>query len=154
MSDTNAVYYWKQITDRVASTLTGWDVSRAYSLDDLTLEDIKEATKPIALVQLASYAELPRSVKGKDVEVNMQFDVQLAGKLGDDLTAEMDEYLASVDALKRAFWYVPFVMESGETLQIKNVECSNDALYDERAYTTDRIFLNVSCITVRAYITM
>ena len=154
MADPNAVYYWKQITDRVASTLTGWDVSRTYSLDDLTLEDIKEAAKPIALIQLASYAELPRTTKGKDVEVNMQFDVQLTGNLTTDLTAEMDEFLAAVDTLKKAFWYCPLTMGSGEVLQVKNVECSNDALYDERAYTTNRIFLNVSCITVRAYITM
>ena len=154
MADTHAVYCWKQITDRIASTLTGWTVRRVYSLDDLKLEDIKEAVKPIALIQLASYAELPRTTKGKDVEVNMQFDVQLAGNLTTDLTAEMDEYLAAVDTLKKAFWYCPLTMESGEVLQVKNVECSNDALYDERAYMTNRIFLNVSCITVRAYITM
>ena len=154
MSDTHAVTCWKYVTDRVADTLHGWDVARVYSLDDVALEDVKQAVKPIALIQLASYAELPRTTKGKDVEVNMQFDVQLTGKLTDDLTAEMDEYLAAVDTLKKAFWYCPLTMESGEVLQVKNVECSNDALYDERAYMTDRIFLNVSCITVRAYITM
>ena len=154
MSDTHSVACWKYITDKVAETLTGWTVRRVYSLDDLKLEDIKEAAQPIALIQLASYAELPRTTKGKDVEVNMQYDVQLAGKLGSDLTASMDDYLASVDALKKAFWYCPLTMESGEVLQVKNVECSNDALYDERAYMTDRIFLNVSCITVRAYITL
>ena len=154
MSDTHAVACWKFIAGKVAETLTDWTVCRVYSLDDLSLEDIKEAVKPIALIQLASYAELPRTTKGKDVEVNMQFDVQLAGNLTDDLTAEMDEYLAAVDTLKKAFWYCPLTLESGEVLQVKNVECSNDALYDERAYMTNRIFLNVSCITVRAYITM
>lgn len=154
MPDTHSVACWKYITAKVAETLTGWTVRRVYSLDNLKLEDIKEAAQPIALIQLASYAELPRTTKGKDVEVNMQFDVQLAGNLTTDLTAEMDEYLAAVDTLKKAFWYCPLTMESGEVLQVKNVECSNDALYDERAYMTNRIFLNVSCITVRAYITM
>lgn len=154
MSDTHAVKCWKYVTDRVADTLSGWDVARVYSLDDLSLESVKEATKPIALVQLASYAELERTQSGHDVEVNMQYDVQLAGKLGADLTASMDEYLKAVEALKIAFRYSEITMEDGAKLYLKDVQCSNDQLYDERAYMTDRIFLEVCCITVRAFRTM
>ena len=154
MSDTHAVKCWKIITDRVADTLPGWDVARVYSLDDLSLENVKEATKPIALVQLASYAELERTQTGHDVEVNMQYDVQLAGKLGADLTASMDEYLKAIEALKITFRYCEITMEDGAKLYLKDVQCSNDQLYDERAYMTDRIFLEVCCITVRAYRTM
>lgn len=151
MPDTHAVKCWKIITDRVADTLPGWDVARAYSLDDLALEDIKQASKPVALVQLANYAELERTQTGHDVEVNMQYDVQLAGKLGSDLTASMDAYLAYIEALKIAFRYNEITMDNGAKLYIKDVQCSNDTLYDERAYMTDRIFLLVCCITVRAY---
>lgn len=151
MPDTHAVKCWKIITEKVADTLSGWDVARAYSLDDLALEDIKQTSKPVALVQLANYAELERTQTGHDVEVNMQYDVQLAGKLGSDLTASMDEYLAYIEALKIAFRYNEITMDNGAKLYIKDVQCSNDTLYDERAYMTDRIFLLVCCITVRAY---
>ena len=154
MSDTHAVTCWKIVTDRVADTLPGWDVSRQYSLDDVALEDVKQAAKPVAVVQLASYAELERTQTGHDVEVNMQYDVQLAGKLGADLTASMDEYLKAIEALKIAFRYCEITMEDGAKLYLKDVQCSNDQLYDERAYMTDRIFLEVCCITVRAFRTM
>ena len=154
MSDTHAVKCWKIITDRVADTLPGWDVSRQYSLDDVALEDVKQAAKPVAVVQLASYAALERTQTGHDVEVNMQYDVQLAGKLGADLTASMDEYLKAIEALKITFRYCEITMEDGAKLYLKDVQCSNDQLYDERAYMTDRIFLEVCCITVRAYRTM
>ena len=154
MSDTHSVLCWKEITDIIASTLPGWNVQRVYSFDDLSIEDIKNAAKPIALCQLASYAELERTLNGKDVEVNMQYDIQLTGRLGSDIVSDMDAYLATLETLKTAFRYNTIILSTGEKLKVKDVQCSNDALYDERAFMTDRIFLCVCCLTVRAYRTM
>lgn len=153
-TDTHAVYCWKEITDLIATTLSGWDVSRVYSMDNLTIEKIKQAEKPICLVQLGSYAELGRTLNGHDVEVNMQYDIQLAGNLGTDLVASMDEYLKTLETLKTTFLYCEITLDNGEKLKVKDVQCSNDQLYDERAFMTDRIYLCVCCLTVRAYRTM
>ena len=154
VTDTHAVYCWKEIADLIADTLPGWDVSRVYSMDNLTIEQIKQATKPICLVQLGSYAELQRTQDGHNVEVQMQYDIQLSGKLGSDLVADMDEYLKVLETLKTTFLYCEITLNNGEKLKVKDVQCSNDQLYDERAFMTDRIYLCVCCLTVRAYRTM
>ena len=153
-TDTHSVYCWKEISDLIAGTLPGWDVARVYSMDDLSIEDIKQSAKPICLIQLGSYAELARAQNGHDVEVQMQYDIQLTGKLGTDLTASMDEYLKTLETLKTTFLYCEITLANGAKLKVKDVQCSNDQLYDERAFTTDRIYLCVCCLTVRAYRTM
>lgn len=151
MSDTHAVQVWKEITDLIASTLSNFNVQRAYTFEGLSLEAIKQSETPYALVQLAQYAELPRTQDGKPVEVNIQFDIQLAGRLGANPERDMDAYLANIETLKRAYRYCEITLDSGEKLKVKDVQCSNDQLYDERAFVVDQIFLVVCCLTVTAF---
>lgn len=151
MPDTHAVTVWKEITDLISNTLTGFEVQRVYSFEELSLKKIKQSATPTALVQLAQYSELERTQDGKAVEVNIQFDIQLAGRLGSDLMGDMDAYLQYLDTLKRAYRYNVITLESGEKLHVKDVQCSNDQLYDERAFLIDQIFLVVCCLTMRGY---